>query len=300
MSARSRLIHQSTACIFLLLFIFICIFILILFKSSQYLISSSSTTIHVILNNIKGEQTSTHSLSIYCLHMRYRLDNEQYLPKSPTLRAPSLNSTRLHRLPYRYSQWKSSPLLPRRLTPCEHTLIMRLLIIIERMCRKHEITFMMSDGTLLGSWRHHDIIPWDGDVNLMIPIKQKSRLADAINQLNETLINFYLIREKKTKRQYYKISFKHTSSSREYAWNFPCVDVFFYVRNRTHLWQMEDRSTTTKVRYIFPLVMRPLGELWLPAPSKPHRIFQFDPYDECRGHFWDHRNEDSLDEITYK
>jgi hypothetical protein len=86
--------------------------------------------------------------SIWCLDMAHRLKNEEHFPESPLLQAPSYNSTKLHRLPYRYSQWKSSPRLFRRVTPCEHILIMRLLMIIERICRKNGIKFMMCDGTL--------------------------------------------------------------------------------------------------------------------------------------------------------
>ncbi len=45
-------------------------------------------------------------------------------PQSPILRVPSINSTKLNRLPYRYSEWKSSPILPRHITLCEHSLMM--------------------------------------------------------------------------------------------------------------------------------------------------------------------------------
>ncbi len=46
--------------------------------------------------------------------------------------------------------------------------------------------------------------------------------------------------------------------------------------------------------------MRPFGELWLPAARKPKRIFQFDAYDDCKGHFWDHKTETEQDEIVLK
>jgi hypothetical protein len=305
MSLRPRLIKQSIPFVFTFLVILIFIYLITSFESSQYFKCPSCsifclTSPWSTRNNTEDEQTSLDDTSIYCLGMASRLDNEQYLPQSPILRAPLLNSSRLHRLPYRYSQWKSSPRLFRRVTPCEHILIMRLLMIIERICRKNEITFMMSDGTLLGSWRHHDIIPWDDDLDLMIPLEQKTRFTNAINQMNKTLIDKYIIDHNKGKRQYYKISFKHTPSAGGYSWNFPFVDIFFYVRNETHLWQMDDPGTITKVEYVFPLVMRPFGELWLPAPLKPDQIFKFDPFDQCRGHFWDHRNETGQGTITLK
>ena len=230
--------------------------------------------------------------------MVHRLDYEHFLPESPLLQVPPVDSTRLHRLPYRYSQWKSSSFLPRRLTPCEHTLVMRLLMIIERICRKYDITFMLIYGSLLGSYRHHDIIPWDDDIDIMIPLEDQTLFIDILNSMNRTVVKHHVLSNKKYKQEYYKIFFKGTPLAGDYSWNFPFIDIFLYVRNKTHMWQMGDLKTIMKTRYVFPLVMRPFGELWLPAPRKPQLIFDFDPYDECKGHFWDHRNEVSQDEVT--
>jgi hypothetical protein len=251
-----------------------------------------STIFFNISNNTEDEKTSLDDYSILCLDMAYRLDSEQRLPQSPILRAPSIKSTKLNRLPYRYSLWQSSPsIAARRMTPCEHSLIMRLLMIIERICRKHGIEFMIYDGTLLGSWRHHDIIPWDDDVDIMIALKDRTRFIHAINQTNSTLIVNYDFHNDDGIREYDKIFFRHTPSAGRNPWNFPFVDVFLYTKNDTHLWKLNDPNTIRKLEYVFPLVIRPLGELWLPAPRDPQRIFGFDPYDQCREHYWDHRIE---------
>jgi hypothetical protein len=305
----SSTIRQIGYSIFISFFLFIFI-VLISFESSKDLkcstcsiLNFSSTTpktFYQVLNNKEDERTSVNDYSIWCLDMAHRLDSEQRLPQSPILRAPLLNSARLNRLPYLYSQWKFSPLLPRRLTPCEHNLVMRLLMIIERICRKHNITFMLSDGSLLGSWRHHDIIPWDDDIDIMIPIEEKTRFIGIIQGMNETLMQYHVLSSSRRKREYYKIFFKNTPSAGSYSWNFPFVDIFLYVKNDTHLWQMADPDTITKVKYIFPLVMRPFGELWLPAARKPKRIFKFDAYDYCKGHFWNHKNETRQHKIVLK
>ena len=263
--------------------------------------SSTRKTFYKILNNSEDEKTSLDVYSIWCLDMAYRLDTEQYLPQSPVLQAPSLNSTRLHRLPYRYSQWQSSPLLPRRLTPCEHNLAMRLLMIIDRICRTQQITFMIYEGTLLGSLRHHDIIPWDDDIDVTIPYEERYRFLDLIQQMNTTSLQVNVLR-RKNKIKYYKLSFKNTLPAGEFSWNFPFVDIFFYLRNETYFWvrEVHDPGDGIKVKYVFPLVMRPLGELWLPAPRKPRQMFKFDPFDECKGYWWDHRKEESIEEISIK
>ena len=52
-------------------------------------------------SNIENERSTINSLSILCLDMGFRLDNEKFLPQSPVILAPSFNSNTLHRLPYR-------------------------------------------------------------------------------------------------------------------------------------------------------------------------------------------------------
>ncbi|CAF1157165.1 unnamed protein product [Rotaria sp. Silwood1] len=290
----------------LLIFIFI---VSISLESSRYVklslyhflnFSSTPKTFYKILNNTEDEKTSVDDHSIWCLDMANRLDNEQYLPESPFLRAPSINSTRLYRLPYRYSQWKSSPYLARLFTPCEHNLAMRLLMIIERVCRKHNITFSLIYGSLLGSYRHHDIIPWDDDIDIMIPIEERTRFIDLIKQMNKTLVQHNVLSNRNGKPRYYKIFFKNTPSAGGLSWNFPFIDIFLYATNETHLWETDYPSTITLKEYVFPLVMRPFGELWLPTPRKPREIFKFDPFDNCKGHNWNHRNEIRQKEISVK
>jgi hypothetical protein len=57
-------------------------------------------------------------------------------------------------IPYSYSKWPSTPLLPRRLGRCEHAMYMNLLsTLIEHVFKKHNISYMMMAGTLLGKYK---------------------------------------------------------------------------------------------------------------------------------------------------
>jgi hypothetical protein len=56
-------------------------------------------------------------------------------------------------IPYGYSQWKSTSIMPRMLTPCEHAIFLHLLsVLIEHVFKKHNISYMMIAATLLGKF----------------------------------------------------------------------------------------------------------------------------------------------------
>ena len=62
----------------------------------------------------------------------------------------------------------------------------RLLTEVDRICRKHGITYYLWAGTLLGAVRHNDFIPWDDDVDLAFPRKEYDKfLSIAKEELGE-------------------------------------------------------------------------------------------------------------------
>jgi lipopolysaccharide cholinephosphotransferase len=52
-----------------------------------------------------------------------------------------------------------------------------LIAEFERVCKKHQITYYASGGTMLGIVRHKGFIPWDDDVDLMMPRDQYNKLC---------------------------------------------------------------------------------------------------------------------------
>ncbi len=66
----------------------------------------------------------------------------------------------------------------------EHEL--KILDEIDRICKKHDITYFIMWGTLLGAVRHKGFIPWDDDVDISMPIKDyKKFLKVAQKELSE-------------------------------------------------------------------------------------------------------------------
>ena len=56
-----------------------------------------------------------------------------------------------------------------------------ILDAFDAFCNKHQITYWIGYGTLLGAVRHKGFIPWDDDIDLVMPETDYYRLIELIN-----------------------------------------------------------------------------------------------------------------------
>lgn len=63
---------------------------------------------------------------------------------------------------------------------------------IQKVCQKHNITFFLSEGSLLGAIRHHGFIPWDDDMDISMPRADYDRFLEVAQaELPEHLVLCY-------------------------------------------------------------------------------------------------------------
>ena len=56
--------------------------------------------------------------------------------------------------------------------------LLSMLEVLEKICRENNIKWWLSSGTLLGAARHQGFIPWDDDVDLIMPRKEYERFLE--------------------------------------------------------------------------------------------------------------------------
>ena len=224
--------------------------------------------------------------------------------------------------------WHLHPHLSRPLSLEQYLEVMDIMRAFTSLCEKHNVTFIMADGTLLGSYFFHDIIPWDDDLDVMVKFEDRDKLIDAFRSKEfrhtygvtsfQSRINWYdysyLIG--KGKKKYPSIPndknnyiknvlnipdlkckiFKMSSDKiGKYKWRYPFIDIKFYQENDTDIWKMDNMDPQQYRIFksdFYPLHLRPFGKMWLPAPKDTNNFLKtkFREF-TCKSGKWNHVKE---------
>ncbi len=83
-----------------------------------------------------------------------------------------------------------------------HDRLRLMLQIIDGICQKNGITYFLSGGTAIGAVREKGFIPWDDDLDIMLPRNEYERLIDLLEKENDKEFKVYSLRDDSWNRPY--------------------------------------------------------------------------------------------------
>ena len=131
----------------------------------------------------------------------------------------------------------------------ERSELIEILGMLTKALELQSINYMLSDGSLIGSYRHHGFIPWDLDVDIEISMNDKARTIGLISSLNGFKYS-----------QIWSQQF-HVHKLNSF---YPNVDIWFYKENATHGFSPDGHIWLQQL--VFPLIKRPFENLRLFVP----------------------------------
>lgn len=78
-----------------------------------------------------------------------------------------------------------------------------LLVQFDDFCSKYDLKYSLAYGTLLGAIRHKDFIPWDDDVDVMMPRKDYEKLFELLCQNHLKMADYISVLTSKDEGYYY-------------------------------------------------------------------------------------------------
>lgn len=87
-----------------------------------------------------------------------------------------------------------------------HQILLDILIDVDTICRREGLHYFLDGGSLLGAVRHGGFIPWDHDLDVMMPIDDAFKLGEII-----------------TKQYSDKYCFQYFDTDDEYLWLHPRI-----------------------------------------------------------------------------
>ncbi len=81
---------------------------------------------------------------------------------------------------------------------------LKLLKIIDEICRKNELKYWLDSGTLLGAYRHKGFIPWDNDADVCMLREDYNKILPLLSDFFKDSQEYY-VRERERKVNNYQI-----------------------------------------------------------------------------------------------
>ncbi|XP_070208239.1 uncharacterized protein [Littorina saxatilis] len=137
-----------------------------------------------------------------------------------------------------------------------------------KACTEHNLTFFLFEGSLLGAYRHHGLVPWDDDVDIALNASQWQKVRHVLGNIP----GFTLYSPPDSQWKFY---LSHLPNFHDKPFKWPNLDLFFFTERDSYVWGLTwgvKNHLMLHVQHLLPLTTV-LWERWrLPAPACVERM----------------------------
>lgn len=204
-----------------------------------------------------------------------------------------------------------------------------LLVKISEFCDKHDLVYTLAGGTMLGAIRHKGFIPWDDDIDIVMPRPDYEKLLILLDHQDE--IDYCTYRKRNSIYPYLKIldknyKIEHGDWAESYSFDdsdYLWVDVFPIdgipekdkdIQKLFKKWRFAKKSYSCSIlsdghggsaskslieKIIFPIFRR-IGPLKLASNlDKVAKSYDFESANKVAGILWGYGPREVLDKKAY-
>ncbi|KAF0519018.1 LicD family protein [Pediococcus pentosaceus] len=96
-----------------------------------------------------------------------------------------------------------------------HNELTVMLAEIDSICKKLNLKYMLSGGSLLGAIRHEGFIPWDDDVDIMMPRDDYEKFIEKFKEIKHSEYDLLNLSQKNWDFPYARLNKRNTFASNE-------------------------------------------------------------------------------------
>ncbi len=108
-------------------------------------------------------------------------------------------------------------------------LMLKVILEIDTICKKHGIKYFLGGGTLLGAIRHQGFIPWDDDADIMMLRKDYDRFVQVASHDLPDYLQLQTAKTDKNNHFFSKIRIKNTICATEFTKKLTDINVGLFV-----------------------------------------------------------------------